>query len=147
MTKGLKADELTRGAERLLSYAAQAMQMGARLREFLEDWERFDAYKMLGIPKGASRGEVRRAFFKKALLMHPDKGGDKAAFQQLQAAYDEILAELDGKGEAGQEQDPSEPPSPSEKTEAPLGRSAKNSCHGSRGWPQMPPGEQASARP
>merc|ERR1711971_460871 len=95
--RGLSQDVLKEEAERLMSYATRAILMGARLREAVEGWHRFDAYRLLGVSRGASRSEIKRAFYKKALLMHPDKGGDKAAFQELQRAYEEILAELDKK--------------------------------------------------
>jgi len=67
------------------------------LREGIDGWTRYGAYRVLGLKKGASRGQVKRAFRKKALKMHPDKGGDKAAFQELQRAYEEIMAQLDAK--------------------------------------------------
>merc|ERR1711879_589119 len=100
-------------AEKLLQYATRAILMGARMREAVDGWHRFDAYRILGVSRNATRSEVKRAFYKKALLMHPDKGGDKAAFQELQRAYEEILAELDKKEEEGQtEENPEEPESP-----------------------------------
>lgn len=111
----LDALALAAAAERLLAYAAHIMNVGAQLRALLEDWQRFDAWRVLGISRGATRGEVRRAFYRKALLVHPDKGGDKAAFQELQRAYDEIIAELDAKvarGEAGEEPPSSARPTP-----------------------------------
>lgn len=45
-------------------------------------------YETLGVPKEASRDEIRRAFRKKAQKMHPDKGGKAEDFYPLQRAYD-----------------------------------------------------------
>ena len=45
-------------------------------------------YEILGVERGASEEEVRKAYRRMALKMHPDKGGDEADFQQLQKAYD-----------------------------------------------------------
>jgi len=67
------------------------------LREGIDGWTRYGAYRVLGIKRGATRGQVKRAFRKKALKMHPDKGGDKVAFQELQEAYEEAMAALDAK--------------------------------------------------
>lgn len=47
-----------------------------------------DLYKRLGVDKGASADEIKRAYRKEALSKHPDRGGDKAEFQALQEAYD-----------------------------------------------------------
>merc|ERR1740138_1640374 len=91
----LPPERMSKEADRLLEYVARTIQMAGWLREALEGWQRFDAYRIIGVRKDASRSEVRRAFYKKALLLHPDKGGDKAAFQELQMAYDEVLAELE----------------------------------------------------
>jgi len=44
-----------------------------------------------GVP---SAEEVRRAYRKLALERHPDKGGSKALFQELQAAYEGALGAL-----------------------------------------------------
>lgn len=97
--RAMPQERLTREVERLMDYAARAMLLGGRLRELVEGWSRFDAYRVLGVRKGASKSEVRRAFYRKALVLHPDKGGDKAAFQELQRAYDEVLRHLDEGGE------------------------------------------------
>jgi DnaJ family protein A protein 2 len=47
-------------------------------------------YKELGVEKGASAEEIKKAYKKEALARHPDRGGDKAGFQRLQAAYDTL---------------------------------------------------------
>ena len=49
-------------------------------------------YKALGVAKGASPAEIKKAYRKKALRMHPDKGGDPEEFKKLQAAY-EVLSD------------------------------------------------------
>lgn len=49
-----------------------------------------DHYATLGVPKTASPDEIKRAFRKLASQHHPDKGGDTAQFQAIQAAYDTL---------------------------------------------------------
>jgi molecular chaperone DnaJ len=47
-----------------------------------------DYYKTLGIEKGASKEEIKKAFHKKAHQYHPDKsGGDEAKFKEVNEAY------------------------------------------------------------
>ncbi|MFH1188032.1 MAG: molecular chaperone DnaJ [bacterium] len=47
-----------------------------------------DYYKILGIEKGASQDEVKKAYRKKAHQHHPDKGGgDEARFKEINEAY------------------------------------------------------------
>ena len=46
-----------------------------------------DYYEALGIAKGASADEIKRAFRKKAHELHPDKGGDPAKFKEINEAY------------------------------------------------------------
>ena len=47
-----------------------------------------DHYATLGVAKTATAEEIKRAFRKLASQHHPDKGGDTARFQEIQAAYD-----------------------------------------------------------
>lgn len=47
-----------------------------------------DHYKTLGVERTASQDEIKRAYRKLASQHHPDKGGDKTKFQEVQAAYD-----------------------------------------------------------
>ena len=49
-------------------------------------------YEALGVDKKASGSEIKKAFRKKALKMHPDKGGDPEEFKKIQAAY-EVLGD------------------------------------------------------
>jgi DnaJ-class molecular chaperone len=49
-----------------------------------------DHYATLGVPRTAAPDEIKRAFRKLASQHHPDKGGDTAKFQQIQAAYDTL---------------------------------------------------------
>lgn len=55
-----------------------------------------DCYKILGVNPGATVAEIRRAYRKKAKLLHPDTAGefsDAAAFRELVKAY-EILSDV-----------------------------------------------------
>ena len=47
-----------------------------------------DPYKDLGIQRGASDEEVKKAYRKLAMKHHPDKGGDPEQFKKVQGAYD-----------------------------------------------------------
>lgn len=53
-----------------------------------------DYYDVLGINKGASDDEIKKAFRKKAVQHHPDKeGGDEAKFQEINEAYEVLKDE------------------------------------------------------
>jgi DnaJ-class molecular chaperone len=47
-------------------------------------------YQTLGVERGATPDEIKRAYRKLASQHHPDKGGDKARFQEIQTAYDTL---------------------------------------------------------
>lgn len=49
-----------------------------------------DYYKILGVPTTASQDDIKRAFRKLASLHHPDKGGNKETFQEIQEAYNAL---------------------------------------------------------
>lgn len=44
-------------------------------------------YELLGVAKDASEDDIKKAWRRKALSDHPDKGGDKEKFQEAQNAY------------------------------------------------------------
>jgi curved DNA-binding protein len=46
-----------------------------------------DYYNTLGVGKNASESEIKKAYRKLAHQHHPDKGGDKAKFQEINEAY------------------------------------------------------------
>jgi DnaJ family protein A protein 2 len=50
-------------------------------------------YDLLGVSRDASVEEIKKAYRKKAVVEHPDKGGDKEKFQQIQEAYDVLSDE------------------------------------------------------
>lgn len=47
-----------------------------------------DYYEVLGVPKGASADEIKKAFRRAAIEHHPDKGGDEAKFKEINEAYE-----------------------------------------------------------
>ena len=57
-----------------------------------------DFYSTLGVAKNASPDEIKRAYRKLASQHHPDKGGDKTRFQEIQEAY-AVLSDPDRRRE------------------------------------------------
>lgn len=47
-----------------------------------------DYYEVLGVNKGASADEIKKAFRRSAVEHHPDRGGDEAKFKELNEAYE-----------------------------------------------------------
>lgn len=50
-----------------------------------------DPWSILDLPNGASEEEIKKAYKKKAMKHHPDKGGDPAEFQKIQGAYESLM--------------------------------------------------------
>jgi molecular chaperone DnaJ len=49
-----------------------------------------DHYATLGVAKNATPEEIKKAYRRLAAIHHPDKGGDTAEFQKVQAAYETL---------------------------------------------------------
>ncbi len=57
-----------------------------------------DYYEVLGVTKGASEDEVKKAFRKAAVKHHPDReGGDEDKFKEANEAYDLTTKTFNGK--------------------------------------------------
>lgn len=51
-------------------------------------------YELLGVDKDATFDQIKKAYRKLAIKMHPDKGGDPEKFKEITQAY-EVLSDRD----------------------------------------------------
>jgi hypothetical protein len=52
------------------------------------------AWERLGLRPGASIEDVKTAFRQRALVTHPDQGGDADAFRELHGAYERLVRRI-----------------------------------------------------
>lgn len=55
---------------------------------------KLDPYKILGIGKNYDETSLKKAYLKKAMKTHPDRGGTPEAFQQVSIAYTVLLKKI-----------------------------------------------------
>ncbi|KAJ8913550.1 hypothetical protein NQ315_017101 [Exocentrus adspersus] len=65
-----------------------------KVSQFDYEMSNFDPYEILGIPLGASQAEIKKAYRKLSLILHPDKDtGNEKEFMKLSKAYQALTDE------------------------------------------------------
>ncbi|XP_075232582.1 translocation protein Sec63 isoform X3 [Lycorma delicatula] len=65
-----------------------------KVSQFDYEYANFDPYDILGIPPGTSEANIKKAYRKLSLILHPDKEtGDEKAFMKLTKAYQALTDE------------------------------------------------------
>tara|TARA_R110000751_G_scaffold104151_1_gene199584 strand:- start:2327 stop:2704 length:378 start_codon:yes stop_codon:yes gene_type:complete len=62
--------------------------------DYQEDFtpiRRSRSHEVLGVDEDSDEEDIKRAFRKKALLHHPDKGGDPKQFIKIREAYEDLI--------------------------------------------------------
>ena len=52
--------------------------------------ETTDAYEILGVPRGATQEQIRRAYLRLSRQVHSDTGGSDGLFRQVKWTYDTL---------------------------------------------------------
>jgi curved DNA-binding protein CbpA len=97
-----------------------------------------DPYRTLGLSRGATLDEVKRAYRRLAKINHPDAGGEKALpkFLAIQAAYEQLIGGA-GSAKGRRAEAPRRPweadPAQADATRRAYGGRARNPPPGSRG--------------
>jgi len=131
------AEEDILAASRFLdTYLMRLLRLKRDLSTLLDLWDRVDYYSILGVSPDATDKELKHAYRKACLRLHPDKGGDKTKFQQLQDAYARILEER-AQQRASQNpvnpQSQSQPQPQAQPSEAKQNRTQRSASTGSTG--------------
>jgi hypothetical protein len=58
-------------------------------------------HEVLGVRPGAGPDEVRRAWRRKVLTAHPDRGGDERVFAEVTAAYRSLIGDAPPRAASG----------------------------------------------
>merc|ERR1719191_989576 len=77
-------------------YILRQMQFKSEIIDEIARLHENCAYAILGVSADASDGEIRKAYKIAAMQAHPDKGGDKEEFQELNSAYEKIMERRKG---------------------------------------------------
>lgn len=56
--------------------------------------EKLNPYKIIGVPKDFTELQLKKAYLRKAMQTHPDKGGSEKEFQKVSIAYTFLLNKL-----------------------------------------------------
>ena len=59
--------------------------------DIIKPMKRSNSYDVLGIDKDSEDEDIKKAFRKKALETHPDKGGDPEEFRKVREAYECLI--------------------------------------------------------
>jgi hypothetical protein len=62
------------------------------MRDPVKPLKKSNSYEILGVDKDADEDEIRKAFRKKALETHPDRGGKKEDFVKVREAYECLIS-------------------------------------------------------
>lgn len=58
-----------------------------KVSQFDYEMANFDPYEILGVPLGSSQADIKKAYRKLSVILHPDKGGNEKEFMKLSKAY------------------------------------------------------------
>lgn len=90
--EGLWARAWARIQMGLPPFPAKDAEAGAGERRVDREAPVGSIWQILGVEPGASVAAIRAAFRQRALVTHPDRGGDPDEFRALRRAHDEALA-------------------------------------------------------
>merc|ERR1719421_1854096 len=93
-------------------YILRLMRFKSELIDAISQMHESSAYAILGVDANATDGEIRKAYFIAARDAHPDKGGDKQVFQDLNNAYEKIMAQRRGSTTKEAWEEPAASPQP-----------------------------------
>ena len=80
--------------QRLASIAGSSVNEGIQFNNTIESKPKIDPFKELNIGKNYDETSLKKAYLKKAMETHPDRGGSHEAFQRVTISYKALMVRL-----------------------------------------------------